>query len=412
MYQQNDQIKIIFVDICSIPAEFDSDWSILTQKVKIIFLATSDIKKREAGLIKAGEIHAFNGFNNPFSVLEDNNIIVKILEKYGLNSNETIIITADYEHLEYFSNYNIKFVHLTKQRYNYKIAPDFICLNVKALEDIIMGKNGGFLAEAVSENNITGKYYYILKNIFEVDGRSFPVWAGGRYFSLGTAQSHYHLLSSKILSNKRDGREYEDFTKIFSKMISLYLTISENFIIVAVPPRPGKSNRFSKLIECLSRNLNIENGLNYLYCNKDYGNNKMRGAYDREKNLAGVFAIQSGIDFTGRDVVIIDDILASGSTIKEMAKVLYMSGVKTVTAFVIGINQLTSQWRNVRYVPLKCLQCHGDMNLKINNRNLIPFYGCENYPTCKYTMNYDEGYRQIKANNILKFIDSGEGFEF
>lgn len=91
---------------------------------------------------------------------------------------------------------------------------------------------------------------------------------------------------------------------------------------------------------------------------------------------------------------------------------MYEAGAATVTAFVIGINQLTSEWRNVRYIPLKCPQCGGELNLKINNRNLTPFYGCENYPNCRYTMNYDDGYRIIKEQNIMKFIDTGEGVEF
>lgn len=37
MYQQNEEIKIIFVDICSISAEFDRDWAILSKNAKIIF---------------------------------------------------------------------------------------------------------------------------------------------------------------------------------------------------------------------------------------------------------------------------------------------------------------------------------------------------------------------------------------
>lgn len=412
MYQQNETVKIVFIDICSISAEFDADWALLSKNAKIIFLTTDEICDREKVLNKVGEIYSFNGFNNPFSVLADNNIFVKILEKNSFTSNEAIIITSDYEHLAYFSNYNIKIAHLTKKRCNYKIAPDFICQNVKRVNEIITGENGGFYAEAVVNDNLKGKYYSLLKSSFEVDEKPFSVWVGGRYFAAGTAQSHYHLLSCKILSNKRDGREYANFTKIFLKMITSFITVNENLVIVAVPPKPSKINRFVKILDGVSKQLRIENGINYLFCNADYGNNKVRGAQDREKSLTGVFSISERVDLTGRNVIIIDDVLASGATLKEAAKVLYEAGAATVTAFVIGINQLTSEWRNVRYIPLKCPQCGGDLNLRINNRNLTPFYGCENYPNCRYTMNYDEGYKKIKEQNIMRAIDTGEGVEF
>lgn len=412
MYQQNEIIKIVFVDICSIPISFDVDWADLSQKVEIIFLDTNDVDEREDILIKSGTVYGFNGFSNPFSILNDNNIIVGILAKHGFTSNEAIIVTADYEHLEYFSNYNIKCVHLTRKRYNYKIAPDYICHDVKALDDIITGKNGGFFAEAIMENEIKDKYFYLLKNNCEVDGKVFPIWAGGRYFAQGTAQAHYHLLSSKIISNKRDGREFISFSKIFYKMITNYINLNENLVVTAVPPKPGKKNRFNRVLDNICQHLKIENGINYLYCNEDYGNNKIRGAQDRIKSLDGVFSLAHNVNVKGRDVVIIDDVLASGATIKEIAKILFEAGVNSVTAFVIGINQLTSQWRNVRFIPLKCPICGGELNLRINNRNLTPFYGCENYPNCRYTMNYDDGYKKIKEQNIMRAIDTGEGVEF
>ena len=125
-----------------------------------------------------------------------------------------------------------------------------------------------------------------------------------------------------------------------------------------------------------------------------------------------MFSISKQVDLTNRDIIIVDDVLASGATIKEISKILFDAGANSVTAFVIGINQLTSQWRNVRYIPLECPLCGREMILRINNRNLNPFYGCVNYPNCRYTMDYNEGYKKIKEQNIMKFIDTGEGVEF
>lgn len=62
-----------------------------------------------------------------------------------------------------------------------------------------------------------------------------------------------------------------------------------NVVICAIPPKLGQNNRFANIVNRICQNLKIENGLNYLYCNKDYGNNKIRGARDREISLDGVF---------------------------------------------------------------------------------------------------------------------------
>lgn len=412
MCQQNEKIKIILVDICSISEKDDEEWSVLHQNNKIIFLAICDIGNRKQILSKYGEVCHFNGVDNPFSVLADNNILVEILDKYDCNSNEAIIVTSDNNHLMYFSNYNIRCAHITKKWCNYKIAPDYICQNVKSLVDVTTGKNGGFFAEALLQNKIKDKYCYLLKNNCEVNGKAFTIWAGGRYFAQGTAQSHYHLLSSKIISNKRDGREFNDFTTIFYEMITSCVKIKATDMIISIPPKPGKANRFNRILDNLSHRLNINNGDNFLYCNKDYGNNKIRGAHDREISLEGAFSVSDGINLVGRDVILIDDVLASGATIKEFVKVLYDAGVATVTVFVIGLNQLTSQWRNVRYVPLKCSLCDGEMNLRINSYNLRPFYGCENYPNCNFTLDYDDGYQIIKKQNTMRLIDTGEDFIF
>lgn len=412
MYLLNEKIKIVFIDIMSIPRYFDALWGTLSELNKLVFLFSIDDKERKSNLRNFGEVVDFVGFNGFFSNVSNNNLIVQMLKEHAVNSNQAVIITAEVENIRNIMDFNITCIHLTDKSYNYELAPDFICKDVLGIKDVIEGKNGGYLAEAMVDERRGYKYACVLNNKYSCGENMIDVWAAGRYFAAWTAQGHYHLLSSKIISNKREGREHNLFYLIFLRMIMAYNFERSNVVICAIPPKPGQNNRFANIINRISQNLKIENGLNYLYCNKDYGNNKIRGARDREISLDGVFSISKDSNLKGRNIVIIDDVLASGATLKEAGKVLYEAGAATVTAFVIGVNQLTSEWRNVRFVPLKCPNCDGNMNLKINNRNLKPFYGCENYPNCRYTMDYDDGYKKIKEQNIMRTIDTGEGVEF
>lgn len=412
MYLPNEKIKIIFIDIMSIPHYFDTLWGTFSDTNDLVFLFSSNDIDRKSNLRNFGEVIDFNGFNNFFSNVFNNNLIVKILNDHSVNSNQAAIITSDVNNIRKIMDFNITCIHLADKFYNYELAPDFICKDISGVKDVIEGKNGGYYAEAMVNERRGYQYACVLNNKYSCGENIVDVWAAGRYFPAWTAQGHYHLLSIKIISNKREGREHNLFYLIFLRMIAAYNFERSNVVICAIPPKPGQNNRFTNIINKISQNLNIENGLNYLYCNKDYGNNKIRGAKDREISLAGVFSLSKDSNFKGRNVVIIDDVLASGATLKEAAKVLYEAGAATVTAFVIGINQLTSEWRNVRYIPLRCPQCGGELNLRINNRNLMPFYGCENYPKCRYTMDYDDGYKKIKEQNIMRAIDTGEGVEF
>ena len=54
---------------------------------------------------------------------------------------------------------------------------------------------------------------------------------------------------------------------------------------------------------------------------------------ERSYNLKGAFKFDG--DLSGKSVLIIDDLITTGNTVKEMAKVLEKANVKEVTALAI-----------------------------------------------------------------------------
>lgn len=57
---------------------------------------------------------------------------------------------------------------------------------------------------------------------------------------------------------------------------------------------------------------------------------------DRMKNLRDCFKVSNPSKIKGRNIILIDDVVTTGSTIKEIKKVLKKSGAKKVKAFVVA----------------------------------------------------------------------------
>jgi ComF family protein len=57
----------------------------------------------------------------------------------------------------------------------------------------------------------------------------------------------------------------------------------------------------------------------------------------RQSNVAGSFEIGSGIEaLTGAHVVIVDDVVTTGATLNECAKVLYQAGARIISYVTFG----------------------------------------------------------------------------
>jgi ComF family protein len=60
------------------------------------------------------------------------------------------------------------------------------------------------------------------------------------------------------------------------------------------------------------------------------------GPAARERNVRGAFAIQPGRSFAGRRVVVIDDVMTTGATVEECARVLKRAGAASVGVLTLA----------------------------------------------------------------------------
>jgi len=116
-------------------------------------------------------------------------------------------------------------------------------------------------------------------------------------------------------------------------------------VIVPVPLAEGKlrQRRFNQS-ELLARELGkwlkvgVEEALIRI---KDTPAQSKKGRRERLRNLRGAFAVAFGQDLTGKRILLVDDVLTTGSTLSECTKVLRDRGAADIMAITWAVGQDT-----------------------------------------------------------------------
>ncbi len=64
---------------------------------------------------------------------------------------------------------------------------------------------------------------------------------------------------------------------------------------------------------------------------------RLRNATERISNVAGAFAVPREADFTGRTVLLVDDVVTTGGTVAECARALKRAGAETVDVLAAAL---------------------------------------------------------------------------
>ena len=209
-----------------------------------------------------------------------------------------------------------------------------------------------------------------------------------------------HPYSSAIYLNKKEKKTYtgvfdEAFGKIYSTVISIVKQYHKIDGVCSVPVKPNKENRFKRILDIISSDCRIENiGLDFT-CIKSYPDQKGLSAEEREKNIKGVFKYAG--DLSGKTVILIDDIVTTGGTIRECVRELRNAGVEEVIVVVMAINQLGSSYWNTELPKVSCPSCGYKMTLNINRKGEF-FYSCI------------DCYKRDRSNSTLGFLFAWDTF--
>lgn len=134
---------------------------------------------------------------------------------------------------------------------------------------------------------------------------------------------------------------YKTFSKIILKDEKICGFLKKYDIIIPVPVHKKRKNergynQTELISKEISKNLNIKMEKNVLMKNI---NTKMQSSLskkERKDNIKGAFKVQNLQRIENKNILIIDDIYTTGSTINECGKVLKSAGAKNIGALTIA----------------------------------------------------------------------------
>lgn len=390
-------IKVIILDADSLPNEFlEFQYYQYNPEVKVY---------------KIKDFFNRNSSEEGFTYFDISTALEYILNQTQCESTSIISISKDPIFLKEMMQYHIGTVLVGNLKMEFlKNVPDFTDCTLESLPMILQKKKKGYGAEVYATFNETRKIMSLLKCNAEVnldDGiaKSVDLYFGGRYYS----DKHNYLLNDPLsYLTLKFKHQYIKIIDTFFDVASLFVMKNEEInIITYIPLKPKdiRNNRYDRFA-----NLNLEKCAKYgihvqstLICNKDFSQ-KGNDLYMRKEMVKDAFEIRT--DVKGKNIIILDDVFSSGSTLLEAIKVLYENGANKVIAIVLAVNQMTES--SVKYKKLACTHCGSPMSLRINKKNGKAFFSCEGYdfhPSVHTSLNVEEGLDKLKDLNKLEMIN-------
>lgn len=158
------------------------------------------------------------------------------------------------------------------------------------------------------------------------------------YFYNETLQHCIHTAKYEFV---QDGIRELFFSAPWNIHQKLTFYSQKDIIIVPVPLHPNRQRLrgfnqatiFAKLLATILNKPLIE-GLERTKNTVQLARTQTR--LERYYNIRNAFMVPENSLFTGKDVLVVDDILTSGSTVKEVTRILKTSGVKQVYICTLG----------------------------------------------------------------------------
>ncbi|GJQ64700.1 MAG: amidophosphoribosyltransferase [Melioribacteraceae bacterium] len=96
-------------------------------------------------------------------------------------------------------------------------------------------------------------------------------------------------------------------------------------------------NQSFYIVQGFSEAIGIEYSEDILIRSKNTGTQSKLKIGTRQRNITGVFSVKKESDIKGKHVAVVDDIVTTGATMNECAKVLKQCGAAKITALSIAI---------------------------------------------------------------------------
>ncbi len=192
----------------------------------------------------------------------------------------------------------------------------------------------------------------------------------GRYFVSGDVRSRSAAWTRRILALKDDHSVGAEFAGPIAGFLGHFRWRPDS--IVPVPPKLGEGSRFAAMLEALPPLLgaSVEAAPDGLVCDRPVLGYKDLDHAARDGAIRGTIRASRG--FSDRRVLLLDDVLTSGSTVRECAGVLRRAGAVEVRSLALGLSQKI-------FYRKECPRCGRSMRIRARKSDGSLFWGCSGY---------------------------------
>ena len=160
-----------------------------------------------------------------------------------------------------------------------------------------------------------------------------PAFSYARSFGLYEGVLKKAISLMKFYGIKRLSRPLSD--------VMLYLKIPEADIVIPVPLhekrlRKREFNQSALIAKYLAASQGITVMLNCLVKIRDTTPQVGLSSQERRKNIKGAFAINNRLLISGKDIVLVDDVVTTGATVRECSKVLKKAGARNIYVITLA----------------------------------------------------------------------------
>jgi len=134
---------------------------------------------------------------------------------------------------------------------------------------------------------------------------------------------------------------YRTYAGLIADKLDKLIDVSQYHMIMSVPLH--KQREFSRgynqarlISEELAKELRLPEGSRLLKRRRRTETQSLLDRHKRSQNVKGAFIVTSPVKVAGKYIILVDDILTTGSTLEECSRILKEAGAQKVTAVVVA----------------------------------------------------------------------------
>ena len=336
---------------------------------------------------------------------------IKVLQSLDIQESELAYLSASSVFIGNALTFYSAVIYVTQGAMNYEEYPQFpdlICTNLGEVSRFLQQRIVSFFGEEHFSQEKNRPRWASVPNVeVRYEKGTGRLICLGRYYGHKTYMQQLHPYSRIIFMNKnQEGKLFRlydaELADLLSKAVYMYLKDSSD-CICSVPARKGTINRFENIVEKIAQANGLENVSHQFVAKRDYEKQKLLSHAERKMNVKDAFYFRGNLQ--GKRVILLDDIIATGETLRECALTLKNAGADEIAFLTFAINQKEIEYGTANQPRVCCPKCGMPMKLFANSSNRSLFYTCRE---CNLFCNYEEEKAKLLTQINQEFIKVSE----